>query len=187
MSKSIFTQKDFNSSNGMSTSIFGPLIWQTLHIISFNYPVKPTDMDKKHYKEWLLSYEHTLPCIYCRMNFQKNLQKTKFNDSVFTNRDTFSRFIYKLHNCVNTMLGKKVNITYEEVRDRYEHFRSRCNEVERTKEMKEKEKKIKKEKTCDVSLHGTKSKTIIRVVPKTSKLSGFKMDKKCHTKRSTKK
>ena len=34
--------------------------------------------------------------------------------------------MYELHEMVNTMLNKKSNLTYAEVRERYEHFRSRC-------------------------------------------------------------
>jgi hypothetical protein len=184
---SIFKDKDFNSSNGMMTSVWGPLIWNTLHIISFNYPIIPTDQDKKNYKKFILSYKNTLPCSYCRNNFEKNLKKVNFNDKVFTNRDTFSRFIYNLHNCVNSMLGKKVNIPYEEVRERYEHFRSRCSEKERTVEMKENEKKLKKEKNCDGALYGVKSKCIIRIVPKDKDIIGFKIENKCKAKKSKKK
>jgi len=47
-----------------------------------------------------------------------------FSPGVFNNRDTFSRFIYNLHNCINKMLGKDVNISYEEVRDIYEAHRA---------------------------------------------------------------
>lgn len=184
---SIFNDKDFDSNNGMMTSIWGPLVWNTLHTISFNYPLNPTSTDKKNYKTFILSLGNVLPCIYCRNNFKKNLKKSNFNDKVFTNRETFSRFIYQLHNEVNEMLGKKVHLSYNDVRERFEHFRSRCNEKERTKEMKEKEKKLKKEKKCEGALYGVKSKSIIRIVPKNKKIIGFKIENKCKTKKSKKK
>ena len=38
----------------------------------------------------------------------------------------FSMAMYKLHEEVNCMLGKKSNLTFSEVRDRYETFRARC-------------------------------------------------------------
>jgi len=180
MTKSLFKKNDYNNNNGMSTTVWGPLIWTSLHIISFNYPVNPTQREKSHYKKWLLSYAHVLPCSYCRNNFKKNLAYTKFNDDVFTNRDTFSRFIYNLHNCVNIMLGKSVYLTFTEVRSTYENFRSRCSEVEQIHEMKE--KKMKTEKKCDGSLYGTKSKSIIRIVPKSNKTKGFSVNTKCKAK-----
>ena len=44
-----------------------------------------------------------------------------------SSRDTFSRYVYDLHEMINGMLGKKSGLGYEEIRERYEHFRSRCN------------------------------------------------------------
>ena len=180
---SIFTNKEYNSGNGMQTSIFGPNIWFTLHMISFNYPVNPTSADKKHYKDFLLNWGYVLPCIYCRNNFKKNLEMAGFCDSVMDNRYNFSHFIYKLHNCVNEMLGKDIQISYEEVRAKYEHFRSRCSEKERTTELKIIEKKVKKEKGCTGSLYGSKSKTIIKIVPLESKAKSLTIDPKCKTKK----
>jgi hypothetical protein len=179
---SIFEKKDYESSNGMQSSIFGPLIWHTLHIISFNYPHKPTADDKLNYKNFLMSFEHTLPCVYCRANFQKNIKLSGFNPSVMNSRDSFSRFIYRLHNCVNEMLGKKIKIPYEEVRDTYEHFRARCNEKEKKSEILKQQAYSKKEKGCTDSLHGTKSRSVIHVVPSTSKIQNFKINSKCKTK-----
>ena len=56
--------------------------------------------------------------------------------SVMKNRNTFSKWLYNLHEEINTMLCKKSNLTYEQVRNRYENFRSRC--------IDQKPKKIKK-------------------------------------------
>lgn len=183
---SVFTDVDYNSSNGMCTSIWGPIVWTSLHLISFNYPVNPTTIDKKNYKEWFLSYQNTLPCIYCRQNFKKNLASANFSSKDLANRETFSRFIYKLHNTVNIMLGKPKYLTYEEVRDIYENFRSRCSETERTKVMKEKEKNLKYEKKCEGSLYGIQSKSIIKIVPKNYKIKVLSIDPKCKTKRRKK-
>lgn len=182
---SIFTDKDFNSSNGMQTSIFGPSIWFNLHLISFNYPINPTEDDKNYYTTFLMSFKHVLPCVYCRNNFENNLKRAKFNSGVMANRDTFSRFIYRLHNCVNEMLGKNIRISYEEVRDRYEHFRSRCNEQEHRIEILNKQNLLKKEKKCEGSLYGSKSKCIIQIVPKHSTKDTFKMDSKCSAKKKS--
>ena len=42
------------------------------------------------------------------------------------NRTTFSKYVYNLHEHINKMLGKKSGLRYNDVRERYEHFRSRC-------------------------------------------------------------
>lgn len=178
---SIYSRKDYNSNNGMQTSLFGP-IWFTLHIISFNYPVNPTKKDKINYMNFVRSFKYTLPCIYCRNNLDSNLKKINFNMSSMKNRETFSRAIYNLHNCVNKMLGKNIKISYEEVRDRYEAFRSRCNEnyiLENLQISKNEEKKNlipsinKKEKKCENSLYGVKGKAVIEIIPKNSKKKTF--------------
>ena len=169
---STFTKENYNSPDGMLTTVWGPLVWHFLHIISFNYPVKPTPEDKQNYKNYLLSLGKILTCKYCRDNFAKNLKKAGFSQKIFKDRESFSKFIYKLHNEVNKMLNKSVDITYNEARDIYEHFRARCvNEtplIPRTKE-----------NGCLDPLYGIKSKCVINIVPKDSKKKSFDFDKKC--------
>jgi hypothetical protein len=41
------------------------------------------------------------------------------------NRESFSRYVYELHELVNKMLNKKSGLKYCDVRERYEHFRAR--------------------------------------------------------------
>ena len=93
-------------------------------------------------------------------------------------RESFSRYIYQLHELVNKMLHKKSNLTYCEVRERYEHFRSRCNE-EKPKIFKFKKLtfKNKKEKGCTDPLYGKKTKCIINIVPQEKKIDTFQMPK----------
>lgn len=37
----------YNPNNEMNPLLWGPLMWNILHIISFNYPNEPTSNDKK--------------------------------------------------------------------------------------------------------------------------------------------
>ena len=55
MKDKIYTKKDYSSNNGMMTTIWGPILWQFLHIMSFNYPVNPNDKNKKEYKIYIYS------------------------------------------------------------------------------------------------------------------------------------
>ena len=172
--KKVYTKKEYNSGDGMLTSIWGPSLWHYLHVISFNYPVNPTNLIKKKYKELLLNLQYTLPCKYCRINLKNNFKKYPLTDEIFKNRNTFSRYIYNLHELVNKMLNKKSNLTFCEVRENYEHFRSRCTE--------EKPKLFnytKKEKGCTKPLYGKKSKCVINIVPQEKKCKTFKIDRKC--------
>jgi hypothetical protein len=174
----IFNNTDYESNNGMQTAIFGPPLWHTLHTMSFNYPMNPTESDKKNYTVFILSLEHVLPCSHCRDNYKNNLTESKFNPGVMKNRNTFSRFIYDLHNHVNHMLGKTIKISYEDVRDRYEHFRARCSKITDVLP------KNAKEKSCSGSLHSIKSKCLLHIIPADRKDS-FKMDKRCKSKKVT--
>ena len=96
------------------------------------------------------------------------------------NRDTFSRYIYELHEVVNKMLNKKSGLTYCDIRERYENFRSRCTE-EKAKvfTFKKTITRNKKEKGCTEPLYGKKSKCVINIVPQEDKIATFQMDKKC--------
>jgi hypothetical protein len=175
----IFTTDDYNSKDGMLTSIWGPLVWHFLHIISFNYPINPTNQDKQNYKNYLLSLGKILPCKYCRDNFDKNLKKCKFSDKVFKDRTTFSKFIYCFHNEVNKMLDKNIFETYSFVRDRYETFRARCiNETPLIPR--------NTEQGCLIPYYGVKARSIISIVPKNSKQESFQIDNKCKLKKLSK-
>ena len=65
---------DYNSGDGMLTTVWGPSLWHTLHIISFNYPVKPTKEERVHYYTFVMSLKNVLPCRYCRDNFITNIK-----------------------------------------------------------------------------------------------------------------
>ena len=64
----VFTKNDYNSGDGMLTSVWGPPMWHFLHTMSFNYPVNPSAEDKKHYSDFVYSLRYVLPCKYCRIN-----------------------------------------------------------------------------------------------------------------------
>ena len=175
MSKTVFNAQDYTSGDGMLTSVWGPPLWHVLHTMSFNYPVKPTSEQKEYYYDFFINLKNILPCKYCRDNYTVNLEKIPLTKSVLKNRDSFSRWVYNMHELVNTNLGKKSGLTYDEVRDRYEHFRARC--LTDPKEKKTKPSKI--EKGCTEPLYGVKSKCTLNIVPKDSKVDTFKIDKKC--------
>lgn len=195
--KMVYDEKDYYSNDGMLTTVWGPSMWHYLHTMSFNYPVNPTVSDKKHYRSFIFNLSHVLPCGKCRKNLKNNFKKLPLKMENMKSRDTFSRYIYDLHEVINTMLNKKSGLTYEIVRERYEHFRSRCTKD--LKEIKSKKrrhdivlkglkknqtKRVKKmlqekEKGCIEPLYGEKSKCILKIVPQKDKCDSFQIDKKC--------
>jgi hypothetical protein len=204
--KRIFKKKDYYSGDGMLTTVWGPSMWHYLHTMSFNYPVKPTPLDKKHYKDFMLNLQYVLPCKYCRQNLTNNYKVYPLKASDMANRESFSRYVYHLHEMVNKLLKKKSGLSYCDVRERYEHFRSRCTDEKpkvfdvnaEKKALAEsaltesalresalannktrKNGKGKKEKGCTEPLYGKKSKCIIKIVPQEEKCKTMQIDKKC--------
>lgn len=157
-----YTQKDYNSKDGMLTRIWGPSMWHSLHTISFNYPVNPTYCEKINYRKFILSLKHVLPCGKCRDNFRNNLKQLPLKMSNMQSRYTFSKYIYDLHEVINKMLNKKSCLSYDDVRNRYEHFRARCNRTFKNKE-----------KGCIVPMKGKKKKCVLKIVPDDKKYETF--------------
>jgi hypothetical protein len=181
--KKTFSGKDFESSDGFLTSVWGPMLWSYLHTMSFNYPNEPTAENKKHYREFIINLQYVMPCKYCRMNLKKNMKQLPLKMEHMKNRETFSRYVYDLHETVNRMLKKKSGLSYEDVRERYENFRSRCTnenlKLFKFKRVIKQTKKNAKEKGCTEPLYGKKSKCVIKIVPQEEKQETFQMDKKC--------
>jgi hypothetical protein len=176
--KRVFTKKDFDAGDGFLTTVWGPALWHSLHTISFNYPIKPSNEDKNHYRDFMLSLVNTLPCKYCRENLKKNYKIFPLTMECMKDRNSFSRYVYRLHERINKNLGKKSGLSYCDIRERYEHFRARCSD-EKAKIFKFNKTRKQKEKGCTEPLYGKKAKCIIKIVPKDEKCKTFQMDKKC--------
>jgi hypothetical protein len=186
--KLVFSLNDYNSNEGMVVNLWGPAAWHFLHTMSFNYPVTPSHQDKVNYRNHILGLRNVLPCGKCRANLKENFKKLPLRMADMKSRETFSKYIFNLHELINTMLGKKSNLTYEEVRNTYENFRSRCttnknkNKTKNGKETKEtlkKHNKTKKESGCTKPLYGKKAKCLLRIVPQEDKEPTFQVDKTC--------
>ena len=171
----IYTEHQFTSKDGMLTTIWGPGMWHFLHTMSFNYPEHPTKDEMQHYKEFIISLNHVLPCGKCRDNFNELLKKHPLTNKHLKNRESFSKFVYTMHEYVNQTLNKKSNLKYEDVRQLYEHFRARCSiQNESTNKPL-----VKNEKGCTEPLYGEKSKCILHIVPQSTEGNTLQIDDKC--------
>ena len=200
----IYGKEEYESNNGMLTTIWGPATWHLLHCISFNYPVEPNDAQKQHYREFVLNLKHVIPCGKCRTNLEKNFGTLPLEERHMASRETFSRYIYELHEVVNRMLNKKSGLTYDAVRDIYEHFRARCaNDAKKPIQKsymaisetaksetakgtrttrggfrttrKHRKSASASEKGCVVPFNGKKTKCVLRIVPQSTKCKSFSM------------
>jgi hypothetical protein len=182
--KSVFNKTEYNANDGMVSSVWGPPFWHYLHTMSFNYPVEPTPEDKKHYRDFILNLKYVLPCRFCRQNIRNNFKHLPLTMDKMKNRETFSKYIYDLHEIINKMLKKDSGLSYNDVRERYENFRSRCTDEKPklykfTDLTKTKKQSGKKEKGCTTPLYGKKSKCIVSIVPHEEQVETFQIDKKC--------
>lgn len=158
----------------MLTAVWGPSLWHYLHTMSFNYPVSPTSVQKRQYMDFIMSLRHVLPCRACRENLCKNFKRCPLTVKDMASRETFSRYVYRLHETVNKMLGKKSGLTYCAVRQRYEHFRARCGAKQgvtlRTR---------RHESGCTEPIAGRRSKCVIHIVPREKRCKTMRIDRKC--------
>ena len=183
--KPIYTTDDYNSNDGMLTSIWGPGMWHYLHTMSFNYPVNPSNGDKTHYRNFLLSLRDVLPCGKCRTNLRMNFKKLPLHKKYMKNRSMFSKYVFELHELINIMLGKTSGLTYEMIQERYEHFRSRCVNSKTKKRVQfTKSTKRSAESGCVDSLYGEKSKCILQIVPHDTDCETLSINKNCIKHRS---
>lgn len=176
--KNVYGKDDFNSRDGMLTTVWGPGLWHSLHTMSFNYPANPTRQDKMHYRNFILNLQYVLPCGKCRENLKKNFQRLPLKMDHMKTRETFSKYVYDLHELVNKMLQKESGLSYEEVRERYEHFRARCSLTDKDLTVSN-PAKLMPEKGCTEPLYGEKSRCILKIVPQYVKGKTLQIDKKC--------
>lgn len=179
----IYDKTDYSSNDGMLTTIWGPGIWHYLHTMSFNYPVNPTSEDKRHYRNFVLELKYVLPCGKCRKNLVKTLKKHPLNMSDMKSRETFSKYVYDLHEYVNKMLNKKSGLSYDDVRERYEHFRARCvfpvKQMKRCTRNKTRKGSKTPDKGCVVPLYGNKAKCVLQIIPQEVKCDTLQIDERC--------
>ena len=178
----IFSEEDYRSGDGMQTSIFGPVFWTAIHLVSFNYPVTPSVEQKKQYEEWFNATGNVLPCVHCRNNFQRNVTDAKEKmkrlleiEDCFASRHNFSRFCFELHEVVNRATGKESNHTFDCVRDLYEGFRACCHTNPQNSPAKP-----GIEMGCVKERHrGTGGKCVLQIVPTSHAGEGLSVSTDC--------
>jgi len=111
----------------MQTSKWGPSAWEYLHTLTFNYPEKPTDENKKYYYELFDNLKYTLPCKYCRESFSIFFKYININ-SYLNDRMGITYWLYIIHNIVNYKLNKK-KVDFIDVVNFYE--KRRANQIDK--------------------------------------------------------
>jgi hypothetical protein len=102
----------------MNQNIWGPHLWFSLHTISFNYPVKPSEKDKEEYKLFFKSLQEVIPCSVCKKNYKRHLNEHPIEDYL-NSRKLLVYWVIDMHNMVNAEIGKKI-LSYDIVLKKYE-------------------------------------------------------------------
>ena len=152
----------------MQTSKWGPSAWDYLHTLTFNYPEKPTDDNKKYYYELFDNLKFTLPCSYCRESY--NIFFKYINIYSYLNDSMgITYWLYTIHNIVNYKLNKK-KVDFIDVVHFYEQRRANqknksckkvciCNEIvcccqQQQQQQQQQHKKCKCKSACDCNGNG---------------------------------
>jgi hypothetical protein len=102
----------------MNQNIWGSHLWFSLHTMSFNYPLKPTNEEKEEYKQFFIYLQYVIPCSKCKKNYQRHLKEHPI-DSHLENRKKLVYWVIDIHNMVNGEIGKKI-LSYDIVIKKYE-------------------------------------------------------------------
>lgn len=101
----------------MNPKVWGKYIWLSIHIIALGYPDKPSEQDKKNYKDYYTNLWKVLPCEKCSINYVRHLRELPIDENL---TDTMSLFKWTvdLHNIVNKETGKR-QLSFEEALEIY--------------------------------------------------------------------
>ena len=102
----------------MNQNIWGPHLWFSLHSISFNYPLKPTENDRNDYRNFFNNLKEVIPCSVCKKNYIRHLTEHPINNYL-NNRKSIVYWVIDMHNMVNVEIGKKI-YSYDKVIKKYE-------------------------------------------------------------------
>lgn len=91
----------------MDPKVWGPHFWFVLHLVSFNYPDKPSTFQKEAYAAFYHSVKDILPCPTCRQHYQNYLSQYPIQPHI-DERLHLVKWVIQIHNFVNNKLGKPV-------------------------------------------------------------------------------
>lgn len=89
----------------MPPDVWGPIFWNTMHIVSLGYPAEPTEADKAGARAFFESLTVVLPCPVCREHYKQQLTKSSLDEAV-KSKGQLIFWVWETHNAVNRMLGK---------------------------------------------------------------------------------
>jgi len=96
---------------------WGPHYWFFLMTIAMTYPMYPNDVIKRKYYDFIQNLPIFIPSTEIGNKFSEILDKYPVTPYL-TNRDSFIRWVYFIHNRINYMTGKE-EISYDAAIEKY--------------------------------------------------------------------
>lgn len=93
---------------GLTPDGWGPYLWATIHLTALGSPDTFDDIQSSAYRSFYNSLPTIMPCASCAEHLRKNLTIIPLDDTVLKGRESLFEWTVKLHNTVNTMLGKPI-------------------------------------------------------------------------------
>ena len=108
----------------MDPFVWGKHAWFFLHTITFTYPKKPTELDKRHMYDFFMKLQYILPCDMCKKHYKEHLYNMPLAPHL-ESRNSLVLWFIRFHNTVNKSLGKK-QLSAEEVMNIYNnHYKKK--------------------------------------------------------------
>ena len=106
----------------MEPLLWGPCIWNTLHILTIKLKDEYVDVQIKELKEIIIHICNNLPCPICSSHAMAFINKHRFRN--IKSKDELIQFIFIMHNDVNKRT-KKHNFTKENLIPLYSNMKTK--------------------------------------------------------------
>ena len=90
---------------GMGPSVWGPIFWTTMHIVTLGYSHFPTEDEQNAATNFFESLQYMIPCPICKEHYKQVLTKLPVKDAVHS-KQALIRWAFTIHNEVNKQLEK---------------------------------------------------------------------------------
>ena len=88
----------------MRPSVWGPILWNTMHIVSLGYPDTPTQEMQAAASSFYQSLSFLIPCPICRTHYAAHLKSTP---PATESKTALVEWVWTIHNKVNLDIGKR--------------------------------------------------------------------------------
>ena len=88
----------------MRPSVWGPILWNTMHIVSLGYPDTPSQEMRDAASSFYRSLSFLIPCPICRTHYASHLESTP---PATESKHALVEWVWAIHNKVNLDIGKR--------------------------------------------------------------------------------